>query len=230
MIVHNVHLPLTPSDVSPVIWDELATGRYEAKEVKAVKRAIRRHDRVLELGAGLGIITSVIAGITGTTVHAYEANPDTVSLAERIIAANAIDNIKLKSGLLTAGPSRSYEFYVRRDLWMSSLNEEQGPYEAVIAIESHDIDQVIAAHNINVLVMDIEGAERELARDADLHGVDRILMEFHDHLYGLEGIRDITQSLSDKGFAYDPRASSGPCVLFSKDFSPRTYQAGDEIL
>jgi hypothetical protein len=31
------------------------------------------------------------------------------------------------------------------------------------------------------------------------------------------------QALTAKGYAYDPRGSRGPCVLFSKDDSPREY-------
>ncbi|MCO5067040.1 MAG: FkbM family methyltransferase [Rhizobiaceae bacterium] len=229
MVVHDIHLPLSRDDVSPVIWDELVSGRYEAKEVKAIRRSILVTDRVLELGAGLGIVTSVIASLTDATVRAYEANPATVDLAKRIIASNDVDNIRIEAGLLTAGAPRSYDFYVRRDLWMSSLIAEQGPYESVITLQSRDIDREIDAHEINVLVMDIEGAERELLRDAKLNGVERILLELHDHLYGLEGVRDIMHSMTAKGFAYDPRGSSGPCVLFSKDYRPRTYQAGDDL-
>ncbi len=71
--------------------------------------------------------------------------------------------------------------------------------------------------------MDIEGAERDLLRDAKLKGVERIFVELHDHLYGLSGVRDITQALAEKGFAYDPRGSRGPCVLFAKDDGPREY-------
>lgn len=71
--------------------------------------------------------------------------------------------------------------------------------------------------------MDIEGAERDLLGRADLAGVERIFVELHDHLYGLAGVRDIMRALTARGYAYDPRGSRGPCVLFSKDDSPREY-------
>jgi hypothetical protein len=73
--------------------------------------------------------------------------------------------------------------------------------------------------------MDIEGAERDLLREAGFPGVERIFMEMHDHLYGLAGIRDMTGALAAKGFAYDPRGSSGSCVLFSRSNEAREYQA-----
>ena len=198
--VHGIALPLSSDEVSPVIWQALTDGSYEAKEARSVLKAIKPGDRVLELGSGIGIITSIIAGIEDVSVWAFEANPSTAALAERVIKAN-----------------------FRRDLWMSSMDENQGPYEKRIEISSANIDEFIASRGITALVMDIEGAERDLLGRADLSGVERIFVELHDHLYGLAGVRDIMQALTAKGYAYDPRGSRGPCVLFSKDESPREY-------
>lgn len=99
---------------------------------------------------------------------------------------------------------------------MSSMDKDQGPYEREMTIVSTDADDFIVQHGTNVLVMDIEGAERELLQHAKLPGIERVYLELHDHLYGLDGIRDITQALALKGYAYDPRGSRGPCVLFAK--------------
>ncbi|MBA4774700.1 MULTISPECIES: FkbM family methyltransferase [Agrobacterium] len=221
--VHGIALPLSSDEVSPVIWQALTDGSYEAKEARSVLKAIKPGDRVLELGSGIGIITSIIAGIEDVSVWAFEANPSTAALAERVIKANCRGNVVFSQGLLTADEPSSYPFYVRRDLWMSSMDENQGPYEKRIEISSANIDEFIASRGITALVMDIEGAERDLLGRADLSGVERIFVELHDHLYGLAGVRDIMQALTAKGYAYDPRGSRGPCVLFSKDESPREY-------
>ncbi|RFB81127.1 FkbM family methyltransferase [Methylovirgula sp. 4M-Z18] len=221
--VHGVTVPLAPEEVSPVIWQALTSGAYEAKEARSIQRAIKPGDRVLELGSGIGIITSLIAKIPNVTVWAFEANPATVLLARRVIAANNLENVTLSEGILSVGTPQTFTFYVRRDLWMSSTDRDQGPYEAEIALTSMDIDTVVKQNGINVLVMDIEGAERDLLRRARLDGVERIFLELHDHLYGLLGVREITEALSAKGFAYDPRGSQGPCVLFSRDDGAREY-------
>src|SRR5690606_22646222 len=165
-----------------------------------------------------------IAKISDVTVWAFEANPSTAALARRVIDANDLDNVVLSQGILTAGEPCSFRFYVRRDLWMSSMDESQGPYEHVIVLSSANIDEFIARYSVNVLVMDIEGAECDLLQTADLTGVERVFLELHDHLHGLAGIRDITQALAGKGYAYDPRGSQGACVLFSKDDGIREYE------
>ena len=222
--VHGVNVPISSDEVSPVIWQALTSGSYEAKEARSIFKAVKPGDRVLELGSGIGIITSVIAMIPDVTVWAFEANPSTAALARRVIDANDLDNVMLSQGILTAGGPRSFRFYVRRDLWMSSMDENQGPYERAIELSSINIDEFVSRHGINVLVMDIEGAERDLLQNADLTGVDRIFLELHDHLYGLAGIRDMMHALAVKGYAYDPRGSQGPCVLFSKDDGMREYE------
>jgi FkbM family methyltransferase len=221
--IHGIEVPLAPNEVSPVIWQALTNGSYEAKEARSIFKAIRPGDRVLELGSGIGIITSIIAKIEDVRVWAFEANPSTAVLAQRVIEANRLDNVIFSQGLLTCGEPHTRRFFVRRDLWMSSMDKNQGPYESEIELATADIDMFITRHRINALVMDIEGAERDLLQNAELPGIERIFLELHDHLYGLSGIRDITHALALKGYAYDPRGSQGPCVLFAKDDGPREY-------
>lgn len=225
--LHGLHMPISPDDVSNVIWSALKDGSYEAKEARWALKAARPNDRILELGSGIGVITSLLAGVEGAHVIGFEANPHTVRLARKVISANDRNNVKLEHGLLTAGPSRDFTFYVREDLWMSSLIEQQGPYVETIQVKSSNIDEFITRADIDLVVMDIEGAELDLLTRAELPGVERVFLEFHDHLYGLEGVREVTSAMADKGFAYDPRGSSGPCVLFSRNTDPREYQQGN---
>lgn len=228
--LHGLTLPLGPNDVSPVIWQALQAGKYEAKEARHVAALLRAGDRVLELGTGIGVITCLMAQVEGVKIWSFDANPHTVALAERVARANGVigtaggDGVTFGHRLMMVGAPKSYPFYLRRDFWMSSMIEAQGPYEEVIEVGSEDIDAFIAAQDINVLVMDIEGAERSLLAEADLSRIDRVFLELHDHLYGLQGLREIFAAMAAKGFGYDPRNSSGPCVQFSRDLGEeRSY-------
>lgn len=223
--VHGVRVPIRRQEVSDEIWQSLRSGEYEANEAYRVRRAIRPGDRVLELGSGLGVITSIIAAIDGVRVWSFEADPSTVRLARRVIEANCNGNVVLANGILAAGPSRSVAFYQREDFWMSSIYARQGPYERVVEIETRDLDTFVKQHRINALVMDIEGAELELVQQADLPGVERVFLELHDHLYGLGGVREISMALARNGLIYDPRGSNGPCVLYSIDDGARQFDA-----
>ncbi|MBS4018157.1 MAG: FkbM family methyltransferase [Dechloromonas sp.] len=223
--VHGVRVPIHPHEVSPEIWSALQSGRYEANEAQKVRRIIKPNDMVLELGTGLGVITSIIASVEGVRVWSFEADPMTARLAQRVIDANCVENVTLTNGILGAGPSKKVEFFQRRDFWMSSRFAKQGPYERVIDVASCDIDAFVGAHGINVLVMDIEGSELELVQKARLPGIERVFLELHDHLYGLAGVRTINEALGSKGLIYDPRGSSGPCVLYSVDDGERQFDS-----
>lgn len=74
------------------------SGSYEAKEARSIFKVVKPGDRVLELGSGIGIITSIIAKIAEVSVWAFEANPSTAALAQRVIDANGINNVVLSQG------------------------------------------------------------------------------------------------------------------------------------
>ena len=228
LVVHGIEVPISPSEVSPLIWERLSNGSYESKEIRLAPKAAKRGDRILELGAGLGIVTSALAAVPLARVWAFEADPLTVKLAQRVLATNERDNVVLAHGILGAGQPRDFRFYRRRDLWASSLIESQGCYEETIHVPSANVDEFVARHSIDLMVMDIEGAELELLSQATLPGVERIFVELHDFLYGLEGVQTIMMELGRKGYAYDPLGSSGACVLFTRDRSPRVQVADAE--
>jgi FkbM family methyltransferase len=220
----EINLPLLPGDVSEPIWSALIDGTYEAKEAYWVKKAVIRGDRILELGAGLGIIATVLAATEDVHICAFDAHPGMVELAQNVIRANNRNNVTLAQGLMTAGAPRDFQFYLREDFWMSSIFETQGPFQQAITLKSINVDEFIVAAGITLLVMDIEGGEEYLLQNAQLPGVERVFVELHDHLYGLSGIRRMTTAMARKGFAYDPRGSSGACVLFSRDSGKRQYE------
>lgn len=215
--LHGIAVPIRAEDVSPIIWQSLTDGSYEAKEARQVPDSLYAGDRILELGAGIGVITTLMAQVRDVRIWSFDANPATVELAKRVADANGVTNVAFAHGLLSAGPPTTHVFYIREDFWMSSLTEHQGPYLSTMDLQSTNIDQFLMQNDINVLVMDVEGAERQILNDAILQGIDRIILELHDHLYGLSGVRDIFDAMHRKGFAYDPRSSSGPCILFRKD-------------
>lgn len=217
LMIHGISVPISKSDVSPIIWESIVSGQYEAKEVRSVRTLLRPGDRVLELGSGLGIITTVMAQTPDVQIWSFDANPHVINLARKTAEVNGVQNTKFEHGLLTASETTDHTFYIRQDFWMSSLLENQGPYETTISITSSNIDEFISEKAVNVLVMDIEGAERELLSAACLNGVDRVFLELHDHLYGLAGVRNIFVAMDKLGFSYDPRGSVGPCVLFQRD-------------
>lgn len=222
--VHGLSLPLRRHEVSPVIWEALSNGTYEQKESHLNPRIARPNDRILELGCGLGIVSTLVSRVPGVHIKAFDANPANIPLARRVAAANNAENIVFAHGLLTSGEPRSLPFYIREDMWMSSLIEEQGPYLDKIGIVTQDIDRYLVENPTDLIMMDIEGGELPLLTGAALPGVQRVLFEIHDHLYSLSDLGRIFSALIAQGFSYDPRSSSGALVLLTRDDTPRSYR------
>ncbi|WP_370462125.1 methyltransferase [Phyllobacterium sp. SYP-B3895] len=123
-------MPVLPGDVSEKIWSALQNGTYEAKEAFWVKRAVRPGDRILELGTGLGIISSVMAATDDVRVLAFDANPEVVVLARKVISTNGFDNVTVNHGLLMAGEPCEVPFYVRKDFGCLRHSQTRAPMSA----------------------------------------------------------------------------------------------------
>ena len=68
-----------------------------------------------------------------------------------------------------------------------------------------------------VLMMDIEGAELEFFRSADLAGIQTIIVELHRHVYQRRGMREIRENvLVKKGFEEDRSVSRGGVFVFRR--------------
>lgn len=87
----------------------------------------------------------------------------------------------------------------------------------VHSFASIDVNDFIQQHDINYIVMNIGGAELEFVKHAHLKTIERIFLELHDNLYGLDGIKKIASELMDKGFVYNPRLSHATGVTYSRD-------------
>ncbi len=54
----------------------------------------------------------------------------------------------------------------------------------------------------------IEGGEYELIQYADLHNIEKIIMEIHKSVIGAEKIKFVLSQFKDKGFKIDPKLST----------------------
>ena len=178
-------------------WRSIMSGRYEFSERQLLKATVRSGDRVLEIGACLGVISILAAHLTGEqNVISYEANPE----LERDIRANFELNGLFPELIMKAVTTEggSLPFNVRQDVYSSSFREIDGSHET--QVKSVSINQVIADHGPNVLVIDAEGAEVELLRHADLKNIRAVIVEFHPRLTGEDGVLEAKKTLTAKGF------------------------------
>lgn len=180
----------------------LASGRYENHEADALLLHLRPGDRLLDLGAGLGFICALAAGVLGeAAVFGVEAGPETVRLARRNLAANGFEGVKVMRGAVVAAGEGEVEFGQRPAFWASALQGPGGwPENAqVIRVPARPIGTLLAKLTPTVICCDIEGGELEVLTQP-LPGVRLVVVETHPQVYGQAGVAQISAALQAQGF------------------------------
>lgn len=214
----GVCIPDDPEVITPAIRNAILAGVFEAREARRIPEVVQAGDRVLEIGAGIGFISTLLARQEGVrTVLAVEANPHLMDYMARLHAANGVRGVRRMNVVLSdAAETGSATFYLRRDFWMGSLMAGPNPHVGTVEVPTRNFSALLRDEAITLIVCDVEGAESFLFDDADLGGVDRVFLELHDHITGLSGVGAVFRTLAAKGFVYDPRHSDGGVVLFRR--------------
>ena len=213
----GVFIPHDPNIITPPIAAALRANRYEAEEAAEIPAIVMPGDVVLEIGAGIGFISTLVSRQPNVAkIIAVEANPALMPYMARLHAENGVERVQRLNAVLSNSGAHAAIFYQRRDFWMGSLAEGPEPYETAVSVPVVNLDDFIATHGVTLIICDIEGAESWLFGDADLGGVDRIYLELHDHITGLSGIAKLFTDMGARGFTYDPRHSSSAIILFRR--------------
>lgn len=216
--VHGIKIPYVKEVISDRMVRTFDRGRYEGGEVNALKRILRPNDKVLELGAGVGVVSTVAAHITGSkNVVAVEANPQLIPIIHETHALNGVEGIEVLKGVgVGTVTEESVPFYLRKDFWASSSIVPAADDSDLLCTEhvpQIDINRVLKAHEPSVLVMDIEGGEIDLLPTLDLSCCRHIVIELHPKNYKLTGTAECFETLCNKGFTYNPNKSRGGTVV-----------------
>ncbi|MBP1848525.1 FkbM family methyltransferase [Rhizobium petrolearium] len=215
----GVKIAVPEAAVSDTVLRFLKEGRYESREGKILDKIIDDGERVLELGAGLGFISTIAARNKKTeAVRAYEANPALASVIAATHRLNSVDNVDVRTGVLLRGSSANeMPFYVRNDFWGSSLSKKEGEKNAKeVMVPVFDLADVIYDFRPTMIVCDIEGGEVGLFDGMPMPPVKKILLELHQPVIGPAGVKSVFDCLSKSGFYYDQDHSMTGVVLFRK--------------
>lgn len=213
----GVVIPSDPRIITPTIRRAILDGRFEAEESAQVAQIVRPGDNVLEIGAGIGFISTLLSRERRvSSVLAVEANPALIDYMAELHARNKVRKVRRLNAVLTNEPVESKTFYLRLDFWMGSLLPGPNAYVGMVEVPTRNIDALIRDEAVTLIVCDIEGGEAALFEGVDLRGVDRVFLELHDHITGLRSVGRLFALLGQQGFVYDPRHSVGSVVLFQR--------------
>jgi FkbM family methyltransferase len=216
---HGVEVPSGPH-LSPGMVRSLQQGRFEAAEVRTALATIRPGDRVLELGAGSGAVGAAIAlNCRPAQILSFEPNPRLVPQAQALHAHNGLQGrISVRHGLVLAEPDAPdrVAFFLRGNFLGSGLTQARGQRAEAVDVPVTRHAALRRDYPYNVLLMDIEGAERAFLRHADLSGVRLVLVELHPRHYGPEGMQDCRRALRRAGLVRDDALSGRTVCVFRR--------------
>jgi FkbM family methyltransferase len=186
-------------------------GVFEPAVTDILAALIKPGDTVFDVGANFGLYTLLAARQCGSEgkVYAFEPDPRNIARLRTNVQANDWTwiNIVPKGLYHHAG---TQEFFLAnkngKNLGTSSLIGNATGQKG-LEIELTTVDEFTAAQGIkriNVLKMDIEGAELGALRGATTslqkQIIDRILLEFHPSILGAEKSVEIFDLLSSCGY------------------------------
>jgi FkbM family methyltransferase len=215
--VDGIKVAVDPERVSPTIVEHLRAGRYERQEAVNLPQIVQAGDRIVELGAGLGFISSLVSRLgLAESITVFEADPGLVPLIKRTHALNGVEAEVFNAVIAPTAMGETAPFYVRKDFWASSLSPEPYGYEDVIDVPVITFADMLARHRPTMLIVDIEGGEDTLfSGDVPLTGVKKVYLEIHQSVLGRVGMKRVFDFFSSRDFHYDQWHSSHGVILFS---------------
>jgi FkbM family methyltransferase len=190
LVVSGVTIPEDDRVLTPAIRAAMLAGRFEDDEARHIPNVVRAGDSVLEIGAGIGFISTLLDREAVRRIVAVEANPHLLDYMAELHARNGVSKVRRVNAVLTNGPEASATFYLRRDFWMGSLSAEPNAYLGTVEVPTMNLDALIREEAINLIVCDVEGAEADLFDGADLSGVDRNARPRDRSLRGAPAVSD----------------------------------------
>jgi FkbM family methyltransferase len=193
----------------------LRGGWYEDGEAKAATVLLQDGDIVLELGGGCGFMSAHIARLgRAARVLSVEADPELIPIMRQTHALNDV-TVEIFNEILSDS-SGSMDFHVCQNFLVSSCAPPADKPHRKVAVPTASFQARLAEWRPTLMIVDIEGSELELLRQPLPSCVDRIIVEIHEWAYGLSGVKEVMDRMSDLGFAYLPTISQGSVLGYQR--------------
>lgn len=191
--------------MSPTVKNYIRGQGYEIDELDLVECALKPEDLVMELGTGIGLVSSYCAKKVGSPrVFTYEANPE---LEPHIRAVYELNQVSPTLSMCMLGrKSGQHKFYLSEHFYSSSTIK-RAPTSREIMVPVKPVTDQIRKIDPSVLIIDIEGGEHDLLMDAEFGNVRLLTFEMHTDLIGQENDAAIRARLQTCGFRFNEKLS-----------------------
>jgi len=210
VVIRHPHVDLRlelPAILGPRLAYLIAIGDYELTDLELIEAHVRAGDRVMELGGGAGVTAALAAKVSGAPVVIAEADARLFPMIRANVEGNG-GVVQFEHGVVVAGGGHgegTIDFYLDEDPWISSTSPGAGgrddaPVRRRVSAPVLGLDELLARHTPTVLMIDIEGGERELLRAPMAQPPRLVLVEIHTPHFGERAGAETIQALIDQGY------------------------------
>jgi FkbM family methyltransferase len=197
LVVDGVKLQVNRS-VSRFMVEVIWSGHHTLPERTLVLEALTGDDVVLELGGGIGLLAiSCAKRIGAARVFSFEANRTLEPLVRRNCELNGVQPTFEFCALGNSDGATT--LHVGRDFWESSVIRTR-QHDRTLSVPVRAFDREVARIQPTFLIVDIEGAEEELFRHANLAAFDKIMIELHPAELGADRADAVKRRIREAGF------------------------------
>lgn len=217
--LEGIEIELPDFLLGTAIERKIAAGTYESFESHAARMRIKPGMRVLEVGAGLGYVSSVCAEMAGPeNVVSLEANPQMLKPARANLVRNGYGAVTLEHGAAVSSERAGQEvnFRAGRLFWGGAALAEGQEHEDMVAVPALDLHDIMVGWKPRFVMLDVEGGEAELFRRPWPRFVRFVVLELHPRKYASSVIKEIVDCMSASGLTYDPVTSRGRTLGFMR--------------
>ncbi|MBJ2153793.1 FkbM family methyltransferase [Paracoccus sp. IB05] len=208
---HGVEVPDAPI-LGPRMIEAMNNHRYERQEIECGLAVIPKGARILEMGAGAGVVGAVLAkNCAPVSILSIEANPGLLPHINRLYEHNGLqDLISVRHSVVFSAPDApgTVTFNVAGNFLGSSLAELPGKKTRAVEVPVLRYSDLTKEYPHDTIMMDIEGGELDFLRHADLSAVNTIVLEMHKDVYGREGMQECHQLFRTAGLSFDEENSA----------------------
>jgi FkbM family methyltransferase len=214
----GITLDLPARMTMPALLARLESGDFEADEAAAARARVAPGMRVLDLGAGFGLVSAILArGAGAENLVSVEANPAMVPVLRANLDRNGYGAARILHGAVTGGEGGgTARFHVPRAVLGASLARPGVPRDELVEVPSLGIQTLIYDHRPELVMMDVEGAEALLFEEPWNPELRFLVVELHPPRYPARVIKRVVDCMSDSGLTYDPVTSRGRVLGFRR--------------
>lgn len=188
--------------ISNRVFQKIINGKYEYQEIDTALQTVSDDDIVLELGASLGAMSTVI-NVYKHPKHylAVEANKDLINIMKKNHELNNVNQCEIIHGVVAIQPEDWTNFYINKHSWSSSLIPFPNPLR-IDKVKMYDINTILNESKSTYIICDIEGGEYSLFnKEICLDHVRKICIEFH--IKNINDTLNICSLFKERGFKTD---------------------------